>query len=37
MRAGWRYLVLDDNGVLQDGSRNIDRFTGPYLGLALAL
>jgi hypothetical protein len=37
MRAGWRYLVLDDNGVLQDGSRNIDRFSGPYLGLALAL
>jgi hypothetical protein len=37
MRAGWRHLVLDDNGVLQDGSRNIDRFTGPYLGLALAL
>lgn len=37
MRAGWRHLVLDDNGVLRDGSRNIDRFTGPYLGLALAL
>lgn len=37
LRGGWRYLVLDDNGVLQDGSRNVDRFTGPSLGLALAL
>ncbi len=37
LRGGWRYLLLDDNGVLQDGSRNIDRFTGPYVGLALAL
>lgn len=37
VRAGWRFVLLDDNGVLQDGSRNIDRFCGPYLGLGLVL
>jgi hypothetical protein len=37
VRGGWRYLLLDDNGVLKDGSRNIDHFNGPYVGLAVAL
>jgi hypothetical protein len=34
VRAGVRRLVLDDRGLV-DGTAHVDRFTGPYVGLAM--
>ncbi|WP_234064531.1 hypothetical protein [Myxococcus stipitatus] len=34
VRAGYRVLVLDDQGLV-DGVQHVDRFRGPYFGLGL--
>jgi len=34
MRAGYRGLILDDQGLVDD-VRHVDRFRGPYFGLSL--
>ncbi len=36
LRGGWRTLYLDDAGM-SDGSAHQDLFSGPYVGLGLAL
>ena len=36
VRAGWRHLWLDDRGAL-DGVRHTDTFTGPFVGVSVAL
>lgn len=36
IRGGWRHLWLDDRGAV-DGVRHTDTFTGPFVGLSLAL
>ncbi len=36
LRGGWRHVILDDAGLV-DGYRNVDTFSGPFVGLALLL
>jgi len=35
IRGGWRRIFLDDRGLVDPGINHQDRFSGPYLGLAL--
>lgn len=37
LRLGWRHLWLDDRALLPGEPRNTDTFTGPLLGLSLAI
>jgi hypothetical protein len=36
VRGGWRYTVLDDNGLV-DGTDHSNSFAGPYVGLAVSM
>lgn len=36
LRAGWKQLRLDDNGLTEQGVRYVDDFSGPYFGVGFA-
>jgi hypothetical protein len=36
IKGGWKVVHLDDRGLLGDGSRNTDTFSGPFVSVGLA-
>ncbi len=36
LRAGWKQMWLDDNGLLEEGVHHADTFRGPYFGVGFA-
>ncbi len=36
LKAGWKVVHLDDRGLLGDGSRNADTFSGPFVAVGMA-